>query len=141
MLFLPCSTIRNHQATRYIKKSFMNQGGSTTFLRYMFFFMKTKILQFFICHKNSIFKALKKLVTGFCKVLYQLVIKVNFFVNIFITQQLFQFPLDRLFGLKVSRKMYIILSLYPHIIHMFFLFIYFKSHICVNIYIYIYIYI
>ena len=53
--------------------------------------IKTKILQFFICYETSVFKAREYLASGFCKVLYQRFIKVNFFVNIFITQFLFGF--------------------------------------------------
>ena len=45
----------------------------------------------FICYKTSVLKVPKYLVTGFCKVLYQLFIKINFFVNIFLTQSLSSF--------------------------------------------------
>ena len=57
----------------------------------MSFIIKTKILQLFICYKTSVLKVPKYFVTGSCKVLYQLVIEVNFFENIFITQLLFSF--------------------------------------------------
>ena len=53
--------------------------------------IKTKILQFFICYKISVPKVPRYLITSFCKVLYQLFIKLNFFLNIFITQLLYSF--------------------------------------------------
>ena len=53
--------------------------------------IKTKILQFFICHKTSAFKTPKHLVTGFVKVLYQISIKFNFLVNMFVPQLLSSF--------------------------------------------------
>ena len=52
---------------------------------------KTKILKFCICYKTCILKAPKYLVTGFCKVLYQIFIKVDFFLSVFIIQLLFSF--------------------------------------------------
>ena len=53
--------------------------------------IKTKILQFFICYKTSVTKVPENLITAFCKDLYQLFIKLKFFVNIFIPQLLFSF--------------------------------------------------
>ena len=53
--------------------------------------IKTKILQFFICYKTSAFKTPKHLVTGFVKVLYQIFIKFNFLVNMFVPQLLSSF--------------------------------------------------
>ena len=53
--------------------------------------IKTKLLKFFICYRTCVLKVPKYLVTGFCKVLYQVFIKVNFLINIFNTQLLFSF--------------------------------------------------
>ena len=55
------------------------------------FMIKTKILQFFICYKTSFLKVPKYLVTGFCKVFYQL-------CKHFYQSTAFQLPQDSRFG-------------------------------------------